>query len=120
MPGCTRRGRLGLAQIVYTLSQFDPSQSVDFDGHATTRADFEDETPLILVESPLPFQVVHSPLRLAGTANTFEATFQYELKDAAGKMLAKHFVTATSGSGLRGTFDVTIPFTVSSAQARGR
>jgi hypothetical protein len=45
-----------------------------------------------------------------GTANTFEATFEYELLDAAGKVLSKHFVTATSGSGTRGTYDVTVPF----------
>ena len=45
-----------------------------------------------------------------GTANTFEATFEYEVLDAAGKVVAKHFVTATSGSGTRGTYDVTIRF----------
>ena len=51
-----------------------------------------------------------APLRLAGTANTFEATFEYDLLDPAGKVLKHDFVTATSGSGTRGTFDVTIPF----------
>jgi hypothetical protein len=54
---------------------------------------------------------VSSPLRVWGTANTFEATFEYELLDSAGKALAKHFVTATSGSGTRGTYDITIRFT---------
>ncbi len=78
----------------------------------STRADFEDETPIILVESPLPFQHVKSPLRATGTANTFEATFNYDLTDPDGKIIATHFVTATSGSGTRGTFDFTVPFTV--------
>ena len=51
-----------------------------------------------------------SPLRLRGTANTFEATFQVELLDADGRVVGKRFATATSGSGTRGTFDVTVPF----------
>src|SRR5947209_17298714 len=71
--------RLWLAQVVYTLTQLDPAGHVTYAGHTYTRADFEDETPLILVESPLPFAKVTSPLRATGTANTFEATFQYEL-----------------------------------------
>jgi hypothetical protein len=79
-------------------------------GKRYTRKHFEDLTPQILVESPLPFQKVRSPLHASGTANTFEATFQYELRDLDGKVVARHFVTATSGSGTRGTFDVTIPF----------
>jgi hypothetical protein len=98
------------AEEVYTLSQFAPKQAVDVGGRSYTRADFEDLTPAILVEAPLPFATVSAPLRLRGTANTFEATFEYELLDSAGKPLAKHFVTATSGSGTRGTYDVTIPF----------
>ena len=108
--------RARLAQIVYTLTQFDPKGSVAVGGKRYTRADFEDETPAILVESPLPFARVTSPIHATGTANTFEATFQYELKDAAGNVLAKHFVTATSGNGVRGTFDVSIPFTVPRTQ----
>jgi hypothetical protein len=98
------------AEEVYTLSQFDPKKAVDVAGRSYTRADFEDLTPIILVEAPLPFATVSAPLRLRGTANTFEATFEYELLDSNGKLLAKHFVTATSGSGTRGTYDVTIPF----------
>jgi Immunoglobulin-like domain of bacterial spore germination len=99
------------AEEVYTLSQFDRKKPVEVAGKSYTRADFEDLTPAILVESPLPFAAVSSPLRVWGTANTFEATFEYELLDAAGKALARHFVTATSGSGTRGTYDVTIRFT---------
>jgi hypothetical protein len=102
-----------LAQVVYTLTQFQNATTVDINGRRYTRADFEDLTPVILVESPLPFETVHSRLRATGTANTFEATFQYELTDPDGKIISKHFVTATSGSGIRGTFDFTVPFTVS-------
>jgi hypothetical protein len=98
------------AEEVYTLSQFAPTRAVAMGGKTYTRADFEDLTPAILVEAPLPFATVSAPLRLRGTANTFEATFEYELLDSVGKTLAKHFVTATSGSGTRGTYDVAIPF----------
>ncbi len=103
-----------LAQVVYTMTQFPNAPRVQVDGKTYTRADFEDFTPAILVELPLPFQAVSSPMRLAGTANTFEATFQYELKDAQGKILAKHFATATSGSGTRGTYDLKVPFEATS------
>jgi germination protein M len=98
------------AQTVYTLSQFAPTKPVDLGGQSYTRGDFEQETPAILVESPLPFEAVSSPLRVTGTANTFEATFEYDLTDPAGKVLSHDFVTATSGSGTRGIFDFTLPF----------
>jgi hypothetical protein len=98
------------AEIVYTLSQFDPSKPVVVGGMSYTRADFEDVTPAILVETPLPFDEVSAPLRVAGTANTFEATFEYDLLDPAGKVLKHDFVTATSGSGMRGRYDFKIPF----------
>lgn len=102
-----KNSRVALAQLVYTLTQFPGSESAQVDGKRYTRADFENETPLILVESPLPFAAVTTPLRVTGTANTFEATFDYELRDSAGKVLDSNFVTATSGTGTRGTFDFT-------------
>jgi len=102
-----------LAQVVYTLTQFVTVESVDIQGNKLTRADFEDFTPAILVESPLAFESVTSPLRVTGTANTFEATFSYELTDTDGLIVDENFVTATSGTGTRGTFDFTTkPYTV--------
>lgn len=102
-----------LAQVVYTLTQFVTVESVDIQGNTLIRADFEDLTPAILVESPLPFEDVSSPLRVTGTANTFEATFSYELTDTDGLIVDESFVTATSGTGTRGTFDfTTTPYTV--------
>jgi hypothetical protein len=104
--------RSAVAQVVYTLTQFPTVQAVEIGGARYTRADFEQETPQILVETPLPFQRVRSPLVARGTANTFEATFEYELKDADGLIVASNFVTASSGSGERGTFELTAPFAV--------
>jgi hypothetical protein len=101
-----------LAQVVYSLTSFPTVRSVN----GKTRADVEDFAPAILVEHPVPDEKVTSPLHVTGTANTFEATFNYRLEDANGKTLAKDFVTATSGTGTRGTFDFTVPFTVDAAQ----
>jgi Immunoglobulin-like domain of bacterial spore germination/Sporulation and spore germination len=100
------------AQVVYALTTFPKVDSVN----GRTRADVEAFVPPILVEQPSPGEEVTSPLHVTGNANTFEATFNYDLKNASGKSLAKDFVTATSGSGTRGTFDFTIPFSVDSPQ----
>lgn len=115
-----------VAQVVATLTRFpsvqrvafrldgEPAQTIGGEGVVVDppvgRADIEDLTPQVLVESPLPGEAVGAPLRVRGTANTFEATFQLELLDANGKQLTEQFVTATSGSGTRGTYDVSVPF----------
>lgn len=104
-----------LAQIVYTLTQFPTVHAVRSprmvgDAPPLTRQTFEDLTPPILVEAPLPGQAATSSLEVRGTANTFEATFQLELRNSSGVPVASRFVTATSGSGERGTFDATISF----------
>jgi Immunoglobulin-like domain of bacterial spore germination/Sporulation and spore germination len=103
--------RDALAQIVYTLTQFPTVKRVAINGgRPVGRAAFEAQTPAILVESPLPGEEVEPGFEVTGTANTFEATFNYELVGASGKVLSKNFVTATSGSGTRGTFSFTVPY----------
>jgi Immunoglobulin-like domain of bacterial spore germination/Sporulation and spore germination len=99
--------RAALGEIVYTLTQFPTVHSVN----GLTRADLEDVTPIILVESPLPGDTVSSPLHVRGTADTFEANVQLSVSDADGT-LVDTFTTATSGNGQRGTFDATVTFTV--------
>ncbi len=110
--------RRALAQLVYTLTQFDSVKRVSFNGDPPVgRGAFEEETPAILVESPLSGEEVEPGFEVTGTANTFEATFQYELHDAADKVVKEDFVTATSGSGTRGTFSFIVPYKLSSPQA---
>jgi hypothetical protein len=105
------------AQLVYTLTQFPTVRRVDFGADRPVgRRAFEAETPAVLVESPLPGESVESGFVVRGTANTFEATFNYELKDASGAVLRKNFVTATSGSGTRGTFSFRVPYEVDNPQ----
>jgi sporulation and spore germination protein/immunoglobulin-like protein involved in spore germination len=112
-----------VAQVVATLTQFpgfervafridgQPVQSIGGEGVVVDppvgREEIEAQTPAILVESPGVLQTVASPLRISGTANTFEATFQVKVTAADGSELYRNFVTATSGSGVRGTFDET-------------
>jgi germination protein M len=115
-----------LAQVVYTLTQFPTVDSVSFklDGepidvfsgeglildHPVTRADQEYMTAPIHVDSPVWNDTVTSPLRVYGTSNVFEATSQIQILDDAGRVLKESVVTATSGTGTRGTYDVTVTF----------
>jgi Immunoglobulin-like domain of bacterial spore germination/Sporulation and spore germination len=101
------------AQLVYTLTQFPRVRRVSINGQAPlARADLEELTPPIFVEVPAPGYSGSSPLLISGTANTFEATFQVEILDGDGRVVGKRFVTATSGSGTRGTFQAKVPFRV--------
>jgi germination protein M len=103
-------GEAATAQVVYTVTQFPSVRRVEIEGEQHVRSDFEELTPPIFVELPAPGDEVSSPLRISGTANTFEATFQVEVLDARDRVIGKRFVTATSGSGTRGTFLAQVPF----------
>ena len=105
--------RQAVAQIVYTLTQFPTVRRVSLDGGSPVgRRPFETQTPAVLVLSPLPGAEVESGFEVTGTANTFEATFQYELRDSSNRVIADNFVTATSGTGTRGTFRFTVRYEV--------
>jgi Immunoglobulin-like domain of bacterial spore germination/Sporulation and spore germination len=109
--------RAAQAQVVYTLTQFEWVTRVSFNGARPvgTRA-YEPQTPAVLVQSPLGGEDVESGFEATGTANTFEATFNYELRDASNRVLAENYVTATSGTGTRGTFRFTVRYQVNSPQ----
>jgi germination protein M len=98
------------AQVVYTLTNFPTVRRVQVEGEQHARSDFEEVTPAVLVESPAPGEEISSPLRITGTANTFEATFQVEVLGSDRRIVGKRFVTATSGSGTRGTFAANVTF----------
>jgi hypothetical protein len=115
-----------LAQVVFTVTRFPTVHKVAFevDGKAVTsfggegivlngpvgRADFEDRAPAVLVESPMIGDTARTPLRVWGSANTFEAQFRLKVTDTTGRTAADVMVKATSGTGTRGTFDVTFPY----------
>lgn len=101
---------LAIAQVVFTLTEFATVQRVAIGGQTLTRADEEQYAPAILVVSPPPGDTVTSPVRVSGTADTFEATFVVDVVDGDGRVVAEQTVTATAGSGERGSFDASIPF----------
>jgi germination protein M len=113
-----------LAQVVYTLTQFETVDAVQFmlDGervdvfsaegivldHPVRRRDYAELLPPILVTSPGIEDTVDNPLTIQGSANVFEANVTIRVEDAAGKELARTFTTATCGSGCRGTFSASV------------
>jgi hypothetical protein len=121
-----------LAQVVYTLTQFSAVKSVVFEieGQTVTtfgsdgivlsgpvgRADYYDQLPSIFVDRPAFGAALGNPGRVAGNTDVFEATFRVAILDAAGKILIDVPVKATCGTGCRGTFDVTVPYTVTKGQ----
>ena len=121
-----------LGQLVYTLTQFPTVRSVviQIEGETktvfssegvsldkpTTRADYVSLLPDIWVDRPAFNAAIGNPAHVTGNANVFEATFRVAILDGAGKSLADEQVMATCGSGCRGTFDVTIPYTIGKAQ----
>jgi germination protein M len=120
--------RLRLGQVVFTASQFPTVHQVKFQlegqpvtvfsgegiilDQPNTRSTYEDLVPAIFVESPTIGQTVSSPVQIVGTANVFEAVFKVELTDWDGRIVASRVVTATSGTGTRGDFHITLPYSV--------
>jgi germination protein M len=109
--------RLGSLQVVHTLAQLETVERVQLGQEEFASADTEEALPAVLVELPAPGATIESPLRIRGSANTFEATFMVELRPEQGKPFVMDFVTATSGNGTRGTFDDSFDFTADREQA---
>lgn len=118
-----------VAQVVFTLTQFETVDAVDiwidgaerdfvtgegFPAQNLSRADFfvtdlaQAPTPLILVESPFIGEAVSSPLTISGWSNTFEANVRYQVTDPDGLIVIDSFTTASAGTGTWGTFSVTV------------
>lgn len=116
---------LRVAQVVHTATQFPTVDRVAFelDGKRitaiggegvvvwppVTRASFEEQAPPILIEQPLPGDRVSTLLRIRGTANVFEAQFTIDVTTTNGKLVVRRAVTASAGTGTRGTFSIVIP-----------
>jgi spore germination protein GerM len=121
-----------LAQVVYTVTQFPTVEGVLFelDGQPVevfsgegivldgpvTREDYEDMLPAITVATPGIGAEIQSPVRIAGTANVFEANVTVRILDAAGNVLVEDFTTATCGTGCRGDYETELAFDVSEEQ----
>ena len=124
--------QMRLAQVVYTITQFPTVKGVVFllDGeqidvlggegiiidHPLTRRDYADLLPTILVTSPALGQEVGSPVLITGSANIFEANVSVKILDENDEVIAETFTTATCGTGCRGTYRVSVPYEVDTAQ----
>lgn len=117
--------QLRVAEVVFTATQFSSVEtvSIELDGEAVaaiggegvdatdlTRADFENVTPFVLVESPVPGETVSNPFEVTGISNTFEANVRYRLVGADGTVLDDSFTTATAGTGTWGDFAFDVAF----------
>jgi len=118
--------QMRLAQVVFTLTQFDNVDRVKFmiDGvradpimchgaHVGTgldRDDFAGVRSLVMVEHPHPGARVVNDLVVRGESNTFEANVRYILTDRGGdgRIIDEGFTTATNGNGTWGTYEIRI------------
>ena len=121
---------LRIGQVVYTLTQFPTVTGVRFsiNGQAKTviggvpvqspqtRAMYSGYLPAITVRSPVIGAQVGNPVTVSGTADVFEATVSVRILDSAGHEIARTFTTATCGTGCRGDYSVTIPYSVPRTQ----
>jgi hypothetical protein len=119
-----------VAQVVYTLTRFPTIDRVRFlqDGEpiavptgsgrlvnrAVTRNDYLEYVAAISVETPIYRGVTKGAVRVTGIAAVFEAQFNYALTDWDGRIIAEG--AAMADDQMWGSFDFTIPYTVSERQ----
>ncbi len=119
---------LRVGQVVQTLTQFRTVRTVAFliEGRPVTalagegpildhpigRAALAHLLPPIVVAAPAVGARVTSPMRVAGTANVFEAVVSIRVRDAAGHLLVDTRTRATCGTGCRGTYTALVSFRV--------
>jgi germination protein M len=131
-PGGSLAERMRLAQVVFTLTQFETVRGVVFeiDGKRIevfgshgfgvekplSRSDFEDLGPAIVVDLPSPGATISSPIMISGNANVFEATVSIRILDSTGAVIEETFTTATCGTGCRGDYEAQALFAVDEAQ----
>jgi hypothetical protein len=119
-----------LAQVVYTLTQFDSVKGVVFEVEGSPlfelfgnpgadvqrRTDFVDQLPFILVESPGIGERVSSPVTISGSADVFEAVVSIAILDEDGRTVASTFTMATCGTGCRGSYATDVRYHVGTRQ----
>jgi spore germination protein GerM len=120
-------GPRGVAQVVYTLTQFSTVDRVNFrldgqpikaiDGQRrtlnrpATRADYMNLLPAIFVDQPSWGSNVSGTIRVSGKANVFEAQFMAALvawSPEGDRILVQRSVMATCGTGCWGDFETTL------------
>ena len=121
-----------LAQLTYTVTQFptvdtvrlrldgQPVDSIGGEGVVVGaglgRTHSTYSLPAIFVDRPAWGGAFPSPGRVTGLANVFEAQFRLQVLDGRRHVLVDTPVHATCGTGCWGTFDVTVRYSVPTAQ----
>lgn len=62
--------------------------------------------------SPTVNAKLQSPVVIAGDASVFEAALQWRISDTGGRVIAEGSTTASLGAPGRGTYTVSVPYTV--------
>ncbi|HEX5250036.1 MAG TPA: Gmad2 immunoglobulin-like domain-containing protein [Gaiellales bacterium] len=123
-PATTIRQRL--AQLTYTATQFATVKRVRLRvggvvAHSiagapvpqpAARRDFLRRLPAILVSRPAIGARVPATVTVAGSADVFEAALTVRVINARGRLLARRHILASCGTGCRGRYSVSIPYTV--------
>lgn len=109
-----------VAEVVYTATSFSEVERVTIrigglsveqiggegiDVSDIGRSDLVDFSPLILVDSPVPHQIVSHDIRIQGMSNTFEAGINYQILSTDSTVIYEGYTMASSGTGTWGTFD---------------
>ena len=55
---------------------------------------------------------LQSPVIITGDASVFEAALQWRITDTGGRVIAEGIATASQGAPGRGTYTVTVPYTL--------
>ncbi len=121
--GGTLAETMQIAQVVFTVTQFDGFDRVKFHidgeprdellthgfevGDGLSRDHFSNVRAVIMVERPFPGEAVGDRLVVRGESTAFEATIQWILT-AGGIVVAEDFVTAGGASGTWLPFEFSI------------
>lgn len=121
---------LRIAEIVDTLAQFPTVAGVRFqiNGQGVTvlggvpvqepqtAAMYTGYLPSITVSNPVIGAHVTSPVTVSGTADVFEAVVSVRVLNSAGAEIARNFSTASCGTGCRGSYSVSVSYSVPNPQ----
>jgi hypothetical protein len=115
-----------MAQVVFTLTQFQAVQQVAFqlDGEdipalndegkeidgAATRNDYPSLIPQLFAETPSAWSDVSSPIEVRGNALPTEGTYHYRLVDGTNRVLAEGDIRLSGRGEGRRTLAATIPY----------
>jgi hypothetical protein len=122
--------RMRVAQLVYTATQFPAIDHVRLEIAGTVvhsiagtpvpqpaaRPSFYRLLPAILVAQPAIGERIPATATIAGSADVFEAALTVRIVNAKGRLLALEHITASCGTGCRGTYTATLHYQVVRSQ----